>query len=157
MNRAQFFLEIFNRSVVGIKYMLLVTAFITLVTRLIDNALALKIASFLTVMVLPVWFVMIGKLVSTVLDLYRHEHGKKDGYVEPNIWSIKLLPQSLMVSIGALAPPVLVMSLLFGLENHPQEHTTILSILLLLQVSITWYFWAFEPFLMKSVGVGVKL
>ena len=157
MNRAQFFLEIFNRSLAVIKHMLLATVFITLVTRLIDNEFALKVASFLTVMVFPVGFVMVGKLVSRVLDLYRYEHGKKEGYVEPSIWSIKLLPQSFMVSIGALAPPVIVVSLVFGLENHPQEHTTILSILLLLQVIIAWYFWVFEPFLTKAVGTGVKL
>ena len=157
MNRSQFFVEIFRRATVAIKYMLLATVFVTLVTRLIDNESAFKVAGVLAVITFPAWFIMVGKLVSRVLDLHRYEHGNKEGYVEPSVWSIRLLPQSLMVSIGTLVPPVTVVSLLFGLENHPKEHTTILSILLLVQVISAWYYWVFDPFMQKIVGVKAKL
>lgn len=157
MNRAQFFSEAYCRSVLVLKKIVLATTFTTMILRLINTEYVVKIAAVLAIPMFIAWLVMIAKLFSQVLALHRHEYEEIGGYVEPSIFSIKLLPQSLMVCIGALVPPALITSLLFGLNNHEYKHTEILSLLFFFQFVVVWFYWVFDPFIKKVLRSQEKL
>ncbi|WP_299589359.1 hypothetical protein [uncultured Microbulbifer sp.] len=157
MNRAQFFSEVCGRTVSALEKMVLVSAFTTMIFRLINTEYVVKIAAFLAIPMAIAWLVMIAKLFSHMFALHRHEHEGKGGYVEPSIFSIKLLPQSFILCIGTIVPPVLITSLVFGLNNHEHKHTEILSILFLFQFLVLWFYWVFDPLIKKVLRSEEKL
>ena len=140
MTRLEFFSVIYRRGMRGYFVILLVCLIVAIVSRVVNSEQSLLFSTYTLLIVFPAYVTVIFSGISRVFDLHKKENGKVEDYVAPGFLSIKLAPYSLVVSIVILGPPVLLIAALFGLESHVNEHTTTLSMVVLLNLVPVWYF-----------------
>lgn len=145
MNRKQFFQEIGKRSDRYIKVGLLICFLLMLALRVIDTEFALKIAIIIFLMLITFLFAIPLKLIDCVYLLHAHQNKHNINYKKPALVSLCLVPQSIVVSVGVIAPPFIFVYILFGLSTNQPEHTELLSYFLLLQALAVWFYGVVRP------------
>ncbi|MFT7592502.1 MAG: hypothetical protein ACI9UJ_002440 [bacterium] len=156
MNRAQFFSEIVRLGKSKYRQLLIVFLVSAVVLRIIDNEMALKISLVFFIAGIPAFITVVFSSLERVRELHRFYYKGATVYKMPSIVSPKLFPYSVVVPLGAMVPPFVLVSSLFGLENQGHEHTHLLSALLLVHCISVWYFWAFSPFINRLVAKSGK-
>jgi len=151
MNRAEFFSEIYRKGEKTYFVVMLVCLAVAIGSRIINTEESLIIAAYTLLVVFPAYFAAIVNGHSRAIELHKKERGKCV-YFTPGAFCTKLAPYALVVSIAALAPPLLVTSILFGLDSHINEHTSVLSILVLFNLIPVWYFAGVNPLFKRKVA-----
>ena len=140
MTRLEFFSLIFRRGMRGYFVSVLVCLLVAIVSRVVNSEQSLLFSTYTLLIVFPAYATVIISVDSRAFDLHKKENGKVEDYVAPGFFSIKLVPYRLVVWIVTFVPPALVIAALFGLESHVKEHTTTLSMVVLLNLVPVWYF-----------------
>jgi|GEM_PF-5941284 len=149
MNRAEFFTHIYKKFKRWVKAFLLFCALTTIILRIINTELALKLAFYILLLSSPIIVLLVYKIHMCAIELYNYEHGKTSKDTQPSLNSVELFPQSAIVIIGVFAPSILVATVLFGLGENKAEHTALLNYLLVVQIAAAWFLWVFQPSVKK--------
>lgn len=152
MDRAEFIKVMAQKLGKGYFTLLVLCLVGAIILRIVNNESLLNISAVLLAPVLPAGAVMAISSVIRILDLHKHNYRGMEKYVAPSPWSIKLVPYNIIVPMAVTVPPVLVVSLLFELENHPDEHTFLYSAFVLISLAVCWFFGVVNPYIKSLVS-----
>ena len=143
MTRAEFISKLFLFTSIAL-------LIYVLVLRIINTEKSLAFALPALFILFPYWLIVLSKCHSLIFVLHRNMHTRGLPYRKPSFFSPRLIPQCFLVVLLTILPPVLFTSLVFGVANHPQEHTTELSCIFLMFLIVAWYFCIVQPLFSRS-------
>ena len=156
MDRAELFRIIGKKIGSYYSNLLIIALGGTVLMRLVNTESSLIFSWIILMPVMPTLCVMALASVQRILDLHRHHHTGDEPYVAPSIISLKLLPFSIVVPLIIMLPPFMVVSLIFGMEGHGQEHTSLLSLHVFMSLIAAWYFLGVNPYIKRMVSGVVE-
>lgn len=151
MDRAEFFKVVARQISRWYSIILFICFACVVIMRIINTELSLLISWVALIPVLPALCVLVVSSSMRMLDLHRHFYKGEAKYKAPSLFSLRLTPFNIVIAIVTLVPPVVLVSMLFGLEGHRFEYTALLSTHVLLCSLSVWYFWVINPYIKRMV------
>lgn len=148
MNRAEFFVEIAGKVRKTSKVVIVVTTFGTIALRLINTELAAVIAVILAMPLVILAPITIFSGINKVSLLHRFMKKDDGDYLAPSSFSLRLIPQHFLVSLGLLAPVLIVAMLFLGVSDTSKtqaSYSSLPDILIFFQLLVFWDYLAYSP------------
>ncbi|WP_434359942.1 hypothetical protein NF212_06600 [Parasalinivibrio latis] len=151
MTRAEFFKTMHHTIGRWYSVYLAVSLGLLAFLRITDNEESIKLAILLFLTVVPGLLYMLVASQNRMYNLHRYVNRDVKPYKAPSIFSLRLIPYSMVVAMVSLVPPAIVTSIFFDLSSQVPKHTLLINISVEMNMLVLWFIWVVNPCIKKYV------